>query len=384
MPVFRLCLRIIKGNIPFMLLFIGVFLGIAIMISGSSTDLQRQDFSQSRVAMALFAPEHDVFAAGLRSELAKTARFVAVEDDAELLHDAIFNGKIRYVLRVPEGFNQAIRAGHRPELQRSAAPEDSAAAYLDRSINQYVHTLRLYASQFPEMADAALVARVAGKMAIQTPVRLINQDQGGGDRLFARTYFNYLAYSLFAILILGISANIMVFNKATIRQRNACAPLSQRNFSLQLLWANMVYALLCWLLLVGLCLLFVRQDWGGRQLGLFLLNSLLLCFWAACASFWIGHLAKSRATVSAATNLIAMATSFISGVFVPQELLGAGLLRVASFTPTYWYVLANNQIAARNYNGIDSALAGNFALQIGFGLAFLALALVTAKSRQRT
>jgi hypothetical protein len=39
-----------------------------------------------------------------------------------------------------------------------------------------------------------------------------------------------------------------------------------------------------------------------------------------------------------------MTLSFISGVFVPQQLLGNTVQTIASFTPIYWYVKASNDI----------------------------------------
>ena len=39
-------------------------------------------------------------------------------------------------------------------------------------------------------------------------------------------YFNYLAYALLAVLILGISSIMMVFNNQDIKRRNSCAPVS--------------------------------------------------------------------------------------------------------------------------------------------------------------
>jgi len=81
--------------------------------------------------------------------------------------------------------------------------------------------------------------------------------------------------------------------------------------------------------------------------------------------------------------VITLAASFLSGVFVPQEFLGAGLLRFAQFLPTYWYVRANNQIAEVTRLNLDGPLLQSLAMQLAFGLAFLSLALAIAKNRRR-
>jgi ABC-2 type transport system permease protein len=88
--------------------------------------------------------------------------------------------------------------------------------------------------------------------------------------------------------------------------------------------------------------------------------------------------------MSAVANVFALGTSFISGVFVEQVYLGDTVLSIASFTPTYWYVKANNAITSA------SSLSGStltdiltwIALVLGFGIAILGVTLVLLKNRK--
>jgi ABC-2 type transport system permease protein len=79
-----------------------------------------------------------------------------------------------------------------------------------------------------------------------------------------------------------------------------------------------------------------------------------------------------------------LGTSFISGVFVPQELLSDTVLRVASFTPNYWFVKSNITIS-----GLDNITAKtvtpifyNMLIVLGFAVAALAIALVITKQKR--
>ena len=51
---------------------------------------------------------------------------------------------------------------------------------------------------------------------------------------------------------------------------------------------------------------------------LLLLNSFIFTLAALSISYLIGNLVKSRGAMSAAANVFALGTSFLSGVFVPQ------------------------------------------------------------------
>lgn len=70
--------------------------------------------------------------------------------------------------------------------------------------------------------------------------------------------------------------------------------------------------------------------------------------------------------------------------FVPQEFLGEGVLRIASFTPAYWYVNTNNAIATLGtYNLANmKIILLNMLIVLGFGVAIFALTLVILRQRK--
>jgi ABC-2 type transport system permease protein len=80
---------------------------------------------------------------------------------------------------------------------------------------------------------------------------------------------------------------------------------------------------------------------------------------------------------------VALGFCFISGVFVPQQFLGSSVLEIASFTPSYWFVKANNQIAELtqfDFAYVEPIVSGML-IQVGFALAFFTVALVIGKKK---
>ena len=70
--------------------------------------------------------------------------------------------------------------------------------------------------------------------------------------------------------------------------------------------------------------------------------------------------------------------SFICGVFVPHDMLGEGVLKVAKFLPAYWYEKANNMLCGvtpYNFNEYLTCLL----VQVGFLVAFFAVALMVGR-----
>lgn len=119
---------------------------------------------------------------------------------------------------------------------------------------------------------------------------------------------------------------------------------------------------------------------------LFLLNSFVFTLAVLSISYLIGNVVKSKSAMYAAANVFSLGTCFISGVFVPQALLGKTVLTIASFTPTYWYVKSNNDIANMVNFKIEKLMPifVNMLIIIGFAVAVLAVTLVVIKQKRMT
>jgi len=236
----------------------------------------------------------------------------------------------------------------------------------------------------PELNLSEQVAFALDDLSLETEVMLAapEREPGAGGRL--QYYFNFLAYTILFVIILGVSSIFLTFNGLDLKRRNLCSPLGARAISLQCYMACAAFALAGWLLLVLISLVFGFREVAGPAAWFFILNALVFTICAAGLAFFIGNLTRSGEVVNAVANIIALGSSFIGGVFVPQEFLGENVLKLASFTPTYWYVRANSTIAAlTNFN--LQTLSGFFAalaVQLGFAIAFVIIALVIVKRRQ--
>lgn len=114
-----------------------------------------------------------------------------------------------------------------------------------------------------------------------------------------------------------------------------------------------------------------------------LLMANALCYTFVCLGlgFFVGHTIKSQNAIHGAVNVVSLGMSFISGVFVPRELLGETVKRIASFTPTYWYVEAVNNISTLTNNSSTLDILNSMLIQLGFAAAFLALGLAVARHK---
>jgi ABC-2 type transport system permease protein len=387
MQVFKLCLKILKKNIPLMFIYVTIFLAVSLIMSSSMTSERRKAenlFTRAKSNIAIISEESSPLIDGLKQELAKTANFVELPDEKEELQDALFFRKVSYILRIPEGFTASFMSGGDAQLEKTVVPDSISNTYIDLAVEKYLNTARLYIKQVGNISQESLVRRLESDLFSGALVEIKATAGEAKDTLYSNFFYNYMAYSLLYVLILGVSVLMLVFHDSDLKKRNACSPLSAGSISMQFMEAVLLLTFASWLIMVVFCMIFDYKSGLSMNTVFFIINSFVFAICGAGISFLIGNLVKSKGAISAASNVVTLGLSFISGVFVPQDLLGNFVLRIASFTPTYWYVKANNRIAELvqyDFSSIKPVLS-DMMVQAGFALAFLALALVAGKKRK--
>ena len=384
MQVFKLCLMILKKKLPILLIYVVVFLNVLFIVASNFNRAPAQAvFSSEPFSIVLLTPEESPVVAGLRKELSKTVRFVTLPDEPQALQDALFFNAVSAILRIPSGFEESLLTGGKPVIEKISAPNSISGRNLDLILDQYLHTIRLYATTMPELPVQDIVERTLADLTVTTPVQMRTEATGAAALSYTAYFFNYLSYVYLSVFILGINALMVVFNNTDLRKRNACSPIPAGRVNLQFLLVNMLFTFLVWLLTGLMYFLLSPERQLPPNLVFFYLNALLYAFCAASISYLIGISLKDGSAISAVSNVVSLGTSFLCGVFVPQALLSAPVLRIAQFTPTYWYVRANNLLAESLLTNAAprAEFTTQLLIQAGFGVACLILAMVAGKRR---
>lgn len=387
MQVFKACFKVIRKNLPAMTIYFSVFLALMLLLTLFYRPQSEDLFHPVRPRIAVFNEDTGhPFSDGLQTWLGSVAQIVVLPDDKEKIQDALFYREVSYILRIPAGFGDQILAARTDELSldRTQIPDSWTGITLDLLVERYVHLATLFSGTLDNQSAQDLSAAVQESLSQEAQVQL----QAGDTKDFNRAvyYYLYFAYAMMAIMILGITSVLLVFNQPDLRSRNLASPVNLTRFNSQLFFALLLFAITAWLVMV-----LVSLPMGAARLpanGLLLLSANALVFTLACLSlsFLISQLIKSRAAQQSIANVLALGTSFISGVFVPQELLGPAVQTMASFTPTYWYVLAVNeidQLADFSHLSLQPVYRDLF-IQLGFAIALLAVAMAVIRQKRQS
>jgi ABC-2 type transport system permease protein len=102
-------------------------------------------------------------------------------------------------------------------------------------------------------------------------------------------------------------------------------------------------------------------------------------------AFLAGKFIKSPVVQAAVTNVVSLGICFLSGVFMDQYLLGETVLKIASFSPGFWYIKAVNWIKELTSFSFENLrpVFEYMLIQLAFAAACIIVALVASKQRKQ-
>lgn len=391
MQVFKVILITIRKNIPMLSIYLFVFVGFLVLMSSFQGSGESSGFYEVRSRLMIINRDSgNVIADDFSDFMIDSSIPVAPAETEEEILDALFNEEADYILIIPEGFSADFLSGnYETAIEQQSVAGSRSAVWTDMTIRKYMDLLRLYTELSDvDASDSAAIREITAKVKIRmnTETEIVypvgEQKKSEASSPF---YFKFLGYSMIAVIILGVGAILKVFTGRDFKNRLRCSPEKTSNVNLQLIIGNMCFAFLAWLVLVLVCIVFSLKEGLKGWTWIMVVNSFIFLLSNVCLGVVIGLSVKSENARSAITNVVALGSSFLGGIFVPQEFQSETVRRIAGFLPAYWYVKAIEE--AKNLTSYAWSdirpIALYMLIQIGFGVAFICVAMAVSREKSR-
>lgn len=382
MPVFKTFMKIVLKNKGTIIMYLCVFLGLAIPITKLMPGAQTPMYNDAAEPIAVIDNDHSVISEGIMSFLANTQELKTIKTDTDSIQDALYFRDITYLVTIPDGYGESLMEGNTPALSTTSVPNSYSGIYIDMQLEQYLSFLRIYLLSGMKAEQA--VQRAAGTFEKKADVAMMSDGKTLSMSHKFLYYYQYIPYMLLGILVQVIGLVFLSFNKEEIRKRSLCSSTTLRSRNLQLFSGCLVLGIGILSIVLGMSFLLYADELP--QSGVFnylLMNSLAFLVVSISLGFLVGTLVKNENQLAGLATSIAMVFSFLGGIFIPQELMNTSIRTVGKFFPTFWYTTANKVLGyAQNSSSIDSPqIMQNVIIQFAFAFAFFSLALAVSKRK---
>lgn len=392
MQVFKCAMRIVRGNLVFLLVYIvGLsFMGL-FMAQSFSFDRVDQALDQDAPDFAVIDRDDSELSRALAAFLDGRGVAVEVEDSRVAFQDAVAKGEVDYLLVVPEGFGAAFREA---ALQGAEAPQmdvvysfyEANGALMDEVVDAYLGCVRTLMIANPDASAEAVLAGAAEAMAHEAPVSVIDTNAAASEADRLVFFLQWSTYTLFAGVVICVGLLVSKMNRADVRRRNLASPLSYASYNGQLAFSCGAIALASAVWVLVLALVAFPEGASSVGAGGLALCALAVAVYALMAlafGFMVAQLGANAMMCNAVGNIVGLVISFFGGAWVSLDLLSPEVAAVAWWLPGMWYTEACRAAASAGSAATAEVLlnAGMLAL---FAAAFLSVGFAAARRRMQT
>lgn len=385
MQVFKLFMKVLKKNLPVVFIYIGIFLVIAVIMSKNSTT--DNSFKEVKLDVSIIDDDNSQASKALTDFIESKHNIISIENNKDKILDAMFYSRVDYVLTIKSGYEEKIKSGNTTELFTNFRVHDSySATILDNSIDEYVSTLGAYiiGGSDLETAITKTEGTLSNKITVNTE-SFTKEDISSPDYPENFSYFfQYLPYILISILVGALCPVLLTLNKKELNNRTRCSSVPSSKQTFQIFIGSCVLVLATWIVFMIAALAMYGEMFRGKC-WMAVLNSFIFTLIAAGIALLVSCFLPSKNVVSLISNIIGLGMSFLCGVFVPQDLLGDGVLKAARFLPAYWYIKVNNMLAGTANEDYSSKTCLSYiGIELIFAIAMFALVLLITKTKENS
>lgn len=382
MQVFKAYFKIVKRRLSSVAIYFVIFcaLSIGLTLLGGKEDEKK--FTQTGLNIAVQNEDDGKLATALVKYLSETNEVTTETKNEEELLDAVFFRELDYVLYIPKDFTKRFLAGEREHLLvDKKVPSSTTGAFGDDQIESYLSTVGMFLEGGYSLEES--IEKADENQKISVDVTFVDEKKAN-EKPAAAYFFQYMAYILIASLIILVSPLILAFNKKDASARNKCSAMPFFVRNIQLIAASIVVMLIEFVILIAECMILYPKYIFSTKGVFSILNVLVFELVAGALAYLTGQLISKPTATDIVSNTLGLGFAFLGGVFVPMEIFRSGLLVISRFTPTYWYVVANDAIAQMtSVSEVSGTVCQSLIIEFVYALAVLSLGLLINRTKAR-
>ncbi|QWW20039.1 ABC transporter permease [Schaalia sp. 19OD2882] len=315
--------------------------GVLSGLANANTDDPTQ-LKEHHTVVSVIDRDESTISKALRAHVENSGEVAPLQDDRVAMQDAVAKARTEFILVIPKGFgdslqNAATTGAAKPTLQTIVSPDSAYGRLEELTVNTWVEhakdNLRVGAS-----AQAAADAADQSTSATSKAVLIASRAGALPDSFVVMAKMS--TYPLLAFSVVMIATMMASLSRRATRSRLLASPQTARGRSVGLLAACLVVGLVGWTWIVGLStILFASGHVSAANVALLGIVALSLGAYTLVGvsiGFLLGQLGTSVEAANAVANIGGMLLAFLSGAWVPADLLPAPVITASKLTPAFW------------------------------------------------
>lgn len=380
MTVFKTFLKVLnKCKVP-------IIMYTVILVCFAGFNMQTSDNSMSYTAskpdiLIINKDQESKITQNLVDYMSKNSNLIDIEDNEEARDDALFYRDVNYIIYIPENYGVDFLNGKNPQIEIKSTG-DYNSSYAEMMLTRYSKIANIYQKEFLNEDD--IIKNINDTLEKEIDVQITSKlDSTTLSK--AAFYYNFLSYSILAGSVYVICLIISSFREIKVRKRTIVSSMNYKKHNRQLLFANILLAIVLWIFYVLLSFILLGNIMFSVHGLILMANSFIFTICAVTIAFLIANLINNKNAINGIVNVVALGSSFLCGAFVPVEWLPDTILKIAHILPSYWYIQTNETVKTLETVNLETIkpILINTGVILVFAIIFIILTNIIAKKKNK-
>lgn len=380
MTVFKGYMKIARHDLGFILMYLGIFTFIAIMMFSASS-MPEGKYQAEKLRLAVVDQDQSELSKELIEWLKKQHHVSLMENDKAVMQETLYYYMEDAILQIPEGFQKEFGKAD-VCVKVTQQPGNYNTLYLEQQITDMLNRTGQFMAAGYSVPDS--FGRADGQEAGRVALLEVNENHG---KIPGYGYmFRYFPYLFLAGLSSVLGYVLSSFRQVEVKKRMMASPVSLIRQMAEAICSFFIIGMMMY----GVCIvigifLYGEEVINAPNLQYYLLNLLVLLLVTLSIAFIIGIVTPKSTQINTIMTPLSLGICFLSGVFVPLEIMNENVSRVSRLLPVYWYEKVNDLLI--NYGKLEDEVLRQvwqgLGIQVLFALALAGVAVAIMKYKQQ-
>lgn len=373
MIVFKNYFKIVREHIGTIIMFAAISIGISI---ANTTYNSTEEYTNVNPTLGIINYDTSELTEYFIEYLDEFADLKNIKDDEKEIQDTLYNMEVDAVLIIPENFVSELLKGNNPTIKIKKSIQ-SASEYTELLVNRFLKISESYSKV--GMEENEIISNIEKDIQNEIEVKISSEQKSDLEKL--AIFYSFENYAFLSIFIFIIGTIMCIFNKETITKRNNISKLKPNSFSNQLFLGHIVLTLSIWVIFILASIIIYKDLMFNLNGILLIINSLCFALTATSLAYLIGTFVKNQNVLSGIQNVVGLGLSFISGCFVPIEMLDSSIINFSKIFPSYWFIQTNYDIVKISNFDFETLkpIFQNYIIILLFGITYFIISKIVNK-----
>jgi len=380
MTVFKYFFKVMKEYKGMLFLYTAILIGVSVF--SLQTSENSTTFIESKPNILIIDNDNSKISNNLETYLEKHTNIKEIENNESKISDALFYRDVSFIIVIPDGYGESVISGNNKDIEIRST-EDVTAEYANMLLERYLRVSKFFEGE--SINEDILISNINKNIESDLDIEILSKlDTNSLGK--ASFYYNFTNYSLLAGCVFVISTVLNSFKSKNIQKRISISSFNYKKYNKELFMAGTIFGIVLWILYVLISLLIVKDVMFTNHGLLYLFNSFIFMLCAISIAFLIGNLLNNKEAINGIVNVVALGSSFLCGAFVPMQFLPEGVLMLAHFLPSYWFIKNNEMIKEIEVVNIESIMPiiENVIVIVIFTVIISLITNIVSKNKRKT